>query len=448
MGQGLAEIDGLPHSILRLSIQLDLKTSSEYNSCHPFLCIYITNGFTMRLLRFDNDGVGPSQWELINFSYDEIPFYAILSHTWGADSEEITFKDIINGSRDRKNDWQHKPGFQKLKFCHQQAKQDGLRYIWIDTCCIDKTSSAELQESLNSMFRWYKNAARCYVYLSDVSINSSFQSEEDAWLPAFRKSRWFTRGWTLQELIAPSSVVFYTKEGERLGDKRSLENTIYEITGIHRKALQGLEMTHFSIETRRSWARNRRTKRPEDGAYCLQGICNVYLPSMYGWGGEMAMRQLEKEIKGSKIPSGMDNEEAIHVGGASWKNLIALEEDQLSQLDASLNEYTAWFLKQCEVPDSHNRATMSLNASWKMKELLARLGVSYNDESILRGKITTCDEGWALFQDRRESDHRRVCGWLDNRWWMSNDPENYHKGITAATTLVELMIWRGVWKRY
>jgi hypothetical protein len=134
---------------------------------------------------------------------DQIPPYAILSHTWGLDNEEVTFEDIVDRAGEAK------PGYEKIRFCGEQAKQDGLLYFWIDTCCIDKRNDAELSRSINSMFRWYRNATRCYVYLSDVSspsVGGNHKSNPRPWESDFRKSRWFTRGWTLQELLAPASV--------------------------------------------------------------------------------------------------------------------------------------------------------------------------------------------------------------------------------------------------
>lgn len=113
----------------------------------------------MRLLQLgDNEGLTLTP-DLTN----NIPPYAILSHTWGADGEEVTFQDVSQ------NRGHGKPGYEKILFCWQQAKLDGLDHFWVDTCCIDKTSSAELAEATNSMFRWYRDAAECYVYLQDVS---------------------------------------------------------------------------------------------------------------------------------------------------------------------------------------------------------------------------------------------------------------------------------------
>ncbi|KAF2811363.1 HET-domain-containing protein [Mytilinidion resinicola] len=178
----------------------------------------------MRLLRLEDDG----EFSLTDYIGYDVPPYAILSHTWGAYNEEVTFRDLVDGVG------KSKAGYSKIRFCGKQAAHDGLQYFWVDACCIDKSSSAELSEAINSMFRWYHDAARCYVYLSDVSVSTSDGDSKfsRSWKPAFKKSRWFTRGWTLQELIAPTSIEFFAMEEQRLGDKQSLEQTLHEITGI------------------------------------------------------------------------------------------------------------------------------------------------------------------------------------------------------------------------
>jgi hypothetical protein len=177
-------------------------------------------------------------------------------------------------------------------------KNDGLEYVWVDTCCIDKSNNNELSEAINSMFRWYHNAIKCYVYLSDVSTNNHDQSNLSlqSWEQAFRNSRWFTRGWTLQELLAPPSVEFFCSKGNRLGDKRSLEQQIHDITGIAVQALEGTPLSEFSVDERISWARTRQTKREEDRAYSLLGIFNAHMPLIYGEGMESAFSRLEEEI--------------------------------------------------------------------------------------------------------------------------------------------------------
>src|SRR5580704_6018880 len=122
------------------------------------------------------------------------------------------------------------------------------------------------------MFRGYQNAAKCYVYLLDVSISKRKASNEFfemTWESAFRASRWFTRGWTLQELLAPGSVVFFFKEGKRLGDKRTLEQQVHEITGIAISALQGAPLSQFGVDERLLWTEHRQTRREEDKAYSL-----------------------------------------------------------------------------------------------------------------------------------------------------------------------------------
>jgi hypothetical protein len=223
---------------------------------------------------------------------DQIPPYAILSHTWGADAEEVTLKDLMDGSS------KSKPGYEKIKFCGEQARYDGLQYFWVDTCCVDKSNNNELTTAINSMFRWYRNAARCYVYLSDVLVRSlDGKSVHVDWESAFRNSRWFRRGWTLQELLAPKIVDFYSRDHIRLGDKHSLEQQILGTTGIAIGALRGRSLSEFSIEERFSWAEKRQTTREEDKVYCLLGIFGVFLSLIYGEGQSNAIRRLRKEIK-------------------------------------------------------------------------------------------------------------------------------------------------------
>ncbi|KAI5366970.1 hypothetical protein J4E82_010917, partial [Alternaria postmessia] len=257
-----------------------------------------TDRYTAPMRLLYTTGEGRLEWtdDLIG---DKIPSYAILSHTWGG--QEATFKDLRHYSSMEEVDAKVKEGYQKIFFCAQQAKRDGLDYFWVDTCCIDKTNSQELQEAINSMFRWYQNAKKCYVYLPDVECNTPDADSESSrrWKPAFRKSKWFTRGWTLQELLAPASVAFYSKEGDLLGDKQSLRDTIHEITGIPIEALSGKEVSNFSVAERFSWAHNRQTTRPEDGAYCLLGIFGIHLPLIYSEGKENALKRLEKEIRES-----------------------------------------------------------------------------------------------------------------------------------------------------
>lgn len=234
----------------------------------------------MRLLQAEPDG----SLSLTTVRSGKVPRYAILSHTW-KEGEEVEYRDLVSGSA------QSKAGCRKIQFCGEQAARDGLQFFWVDSCCIDKSSSAELTEAINSMFRWYRDAAKCYVYLSDVDSAADVDSQD------FRGSRWFTRGFTLQELLAPKAVDFYTEDGVRLGDKQSLAMQIHKATGIPVQALQQAgSLSRFSIEERMSWAAQRQTTIPEDGAYCLLGIFEVYLPLIYGEGREHAFLRLRKEI--------------------------------------------------------------------------------------------------------------------------------------------------------
>jgi hypothetical protein len=240
----------------------------------------------MRLLKLGSR----DEFSLTKDFVDDAPKYAILSHTWGVDEEEATFDDLENGSGSSK------AGYAKLQFCGRQAKEDGLEYFWVDTCCINKANHAELSEAITSMFRWYRDAEHCYVYLSDVSISKNRNNQPNqTWEAAFRNSRWFTRGWTLQELIAPKSVKFFSQEEYFLGDKKMLRQQVQETTGIPLTVLSGSPLTQFSITERLRWAEKRNTKRREDQAYCLLGIFDVFIPLIYGE-GDHAFIRLKEEI--------------------------------------------------------------------------------------------------------------------------------------------------------
>ncbi|RYP22098.1 hypothetical protein DL765_001857 [Monosporascus sp. GIB2] len=222
---------------------------------------------------------------LEEFTGNRIPLYAILSHTWT--SGEITFQDLSDPSH------RAKTGYHKIEGLCTKAVLDGYTYVWIDTCCIDKSSSAELSEAINSMYEWYKNSQRCYVYLDDVSAKE-YHSLPDSQL---RRARWFTRGWTLQELLAPLELEFYDadwkymfmidrkrrshewwikhKERDRSGKYISL---LSEITGISRPVLRFGNISETCIAARLSWAANRETTRVEDMAYSLLGLLEVNMP--------------------------------------------------------------------------------------------------------------------------------------------------------------------------
>ena len=235
--------------------------------------------------------------KLEDFIGSNIPKYAILSHTW--EEEEVTFHELdrhrpgnldLPEPRLRQLIYDRTPkGYHKIWKTCSKARKHGFQYAWIDTCCINKDSSAELTESINSMFQWYQNAEECYVFLSDLPLGTP--AEE--WLP---ECKWFTRGWTLQELIAPQKVLFYNQGWKYVGSKTMFCDLISEITNIDKGVLLGTTPAwNHSTATRMSWAAHRQTTRVEDIAYCLLGIFQVNLPMIYGEGANAFFR-LQEEI--------------------------------------------------------------------------------------------------------------------------------------------------------
>ncbi|RDI78909.1 hypothetical protein Vi05172_g11071 [Venturia inaequalis] len=288
------------------------------------------------------------------FAY--IPRYAILSHTWA--HEELTFQEMISSSPEIKR----KEGYKKILECSKICQERNMTYVWIDTISIDKSSSAELSEAINTMWRWYREAAVCYVYLEDfhaplriyqeAARKEDFQrllpqevqelaslgleldsTEEEELLPEpideaslpleassqvdiwdsrsarlsltyqrrrlLRRCKWFTRGWTLQELIAPHTMIFFTAEWEEFGSKARLISDLSKITHISELVLQTGRLEAISIAQRMSWAANRETTRTEDMAYCLLGILDVNMPLLYGEGNKAFQRLQEEVIKAS-----------------------------------------------------------------------------------------------------------------------------------------------------
>jgi hypothetical protein len=228
--------------------------------------------------------------ELHEFIGADVPPYAILSHTWG--KEEVSYRD-----------WQDlgaissKAGFAKIQGACEQAKKDSLLWLWVDTNCIDKTSSAELTEAINSMYRWYAKSEICYAYLSDVDPGGP-----DSHMRQLEQSRWFTRGWTLQELLAPSDVIFFDASWSRIGRpngfNRALTFEISRITGIHHRYIAGVfEVKFASIAERMSWLSRRQTTRLEDMAYCMLGLFDINIPLLYGEGAKAFTRLQEEIIK-------------------------------------------------------------------------------------------------------------------------------------------------------
>jgi hypothetical protein len=258
---------------------------------------------------------------LEEFHGDAIPPYAILSHTWG--KEEVTFHDLT------KQGHRQKRGYAKIEGCCQRAASDGLAWVWVDTCCIEKSSSAELSEAINSMFRWYEASRICYAYLEDVpSGQNPFESRS-----AFQMSRWFTRGWTLQELLAPRRIVFFASDWKPVFDS-DIDQLVSEgkmisgvmfgedmaiatrpwvaernrqvgllsgITSISRRVLdREVSLSSVSAACKFSWAATRVTTRVEDMAYCLLGLLGVNMPLLYGEGDKAFVRLQEAVLSNSE----------------------------------------------------------------------------------------------------------------------------------------------------
>ncbi|KAL7943509.1 ankyrin repeat-containing domain protein [Trichoderma barbatum] len=275
----------------------------------------------MRLLHTKELDTGG--FELKEFGEHNVPLYAILSHTWG--EEEVTFQDMTLGR------FANKKGYDKIRGCCSLARANGYDYAWVDTCCIDKTSSSELSEAINSMYQWYVEADVCYGFLADVPSKV-----------AFSESRWFTRGWTLQELIAPETMIFLDDEWNELGTRESLKQEIFKRTGIPISVLSGSSLESVSIAQKMSWAASRNTSRSEDRAYCLMGIFGINMPLLYGE-GERAFMRLQEEIM--KVT----DDDSIFAWRSKHQNhgsLLATSPDAFEQSGNIVRRRTAW------LPDS------------------------------------------------------------------------------------------------
>ena len=244
------------------------------------------------------------------------PRYAILSHKWF--SEEVKLEDLhaLNRLKEEKTSPKMLSAIKVGMFC-RTAKQRGYQYAWMDTCCIDQKNPVELSTAINSMYRWYRDAGACFVYLYDfdslgylyVYDNEGREQIQRCTDPT--RSVWFKRGWTLQELVAPPNVEFFDRNWVRIGSKRSERpekwtfeqssqigvDDVSRVTGVDKEVLMGRRsVSTMSIANRMSWFRSRSTTVPEDCAYCLLGIFGVNIPLLYGEGAERAFQRLQEEI--------------------------------------------------------------------------------------------------------------------------------------------------------
>lgn len=280
----------LPRSWLYIiTIRLKFKYSIFMNlSYSATFCIRILNlvaltyPLSMRL-------INTKSLELREFFNEDTPPYAILSHAWG--DQEVTFQDWQNRQQAAT-----KRGFSKIQKACSEALNYKLDWLWVDTNCIDKSSSAELSEAINSMFAYYQKSEICFVYLVDVS---TVNQDRKLLFSQIRNSRWFTRGWTIQELIAPQHLVFHAADWSRIGRKDgSLVNLFTSITKIDMVYLNGRKSIHrASVSKRMSWLAKRTTTRTEDMAYCMLGIFDINMPLLYGEGRRAFFRLQEEIIK-------------------------------------------------------------------------------------------------------------------------------------------------------
>ncbi|KAF2162650.1 hypothetical protein M409DRAFT_68951 [Zasmidium cellare ATCC 36951] len=199
--------------------------------------------------------------------FGQVPRFAILSHRWYPHEQEVSFKEY------RKSLKMHSLGHQKIsQFC-ALAQRNGFEWAWVDTCCVDKRSSAELSEAINRMYSWYEQAEVCYAFLGDV------QSID------WKKSDWWHRGWTLQELIAPQRVFFFDRDCQEISNKKSMADGIENISGIPVAILRHEKpLTAWTVAQKMAWAARRSTTRIEDRAYSLLGLFKINMPLLYGEG--------------------------------------------------------------------------------------------------------------------------------------------------------------------
>ncbi|GIZ38872.1 hypothetical protein CKM354_000227100 [Cercospora kikuchii] len=383
----------------------------------------------MRLLRADGDEL------VLETAYGESNKYAILSHRWlPEDEQEVRYADIVN----RKDDLRSKPGWNKLEWCRQQASADGLLYFWADTACIDKSSSQELTESINSMYKWYKEAEVCYVYLQDMpdpeiefddhglatgeaDIADAIMTDEsqpsatvfnpdhtpsiwDTWdHEAFKKCTWFTRAWTLQEMIAPRQVRFYSQSWRFICNLEDIVPEIVELTGVHEAIWkEGRHLSTFSVAQKMSWASTRTSTKVEDRAYSLLGLMGVNIPILYGEGTN-SFQRLQDEIlrTGSE-----DSIFAFNVAGETYDigsfkttsllarspedfqgcgNVISDNEHVSQGFQAITNEVK---FRQKTMSDTDGRFTrwwdtLSIPDYWSTRSMILRCGIENEPEMIL-----------------------------------------------------------------
>jgi len=294
--------------------------------------------------------------KVLEFSDDEATEYAILSHRWIA--EEVDCNEMVELAkmdREERDEIRQRDGYRKILHSCEQAQKDRCGWLWVDTCCIDKRSSAELSEAINSMYRWYENAKVCYAYLHDVPDPRFPPASDHEIYPDFNGwPEWFSRGWTLQELIAPSNVQFFNKNWKSIGDKSTLAPTLVGITGVPEHVLiHGLCGNRPCVAQIMSWAARRTTTRVEDRAYSLMGLLDVNMPMLYGE-GKKAFHRLQLEIIRAS------NDQSVFAWDSNVRTGSILADDPrdfwyCGEMELVAHDEFIQFLKQDSVADIEDR---------------------------------------------------------------------------------------------
>ena len=289
------------------------------------------------------------QCKVLEFRDDKTTAYAILSHRWIEDTE-VDYEEMVGLAKmdaEERDEIRQRLGYWKIRDACQQAKKDGYEWVWVDTCCIDKRSSAELSEAINSMYRWYENSRVCYAYLHDVDLSFPTQRNKSRYPNSYGWPEWFSRGWTLQEMIAPRDFQFFNKDWSLIGDKACLAATLEYITRVPQRVLtRGLTGNRPCVAQIMSWAANRTTTRVEDRAYSLMGLLEVNMPMLYGE-GEKAFHRLQLEIIRSS------NDQSIFVwdlGGECTGSILANDPKcfkHCSQMELMDHDEFIAYLKEC-----------------------------------------------------------------------------------------------------
>ncbi|KAK6435197.1 hypothetical protein LTR95_008617 [Oleoguttula sp. CCFEE 5521] len=269
----------------------------------------------MRLLDTGTYEVGDPQYSITER-------YAILSHRWHA--KEISYQQLESAEKIARSITL--PHFAKIQSACAKAASLGYQWLWIDTCCINKQDNAELTESLNSMYKWYNVDHITAKGPTPFAVAATDESK----VP---ESEWFTRGWTLQELLACKTARFYDVNWDEIGTKATLALDLQRITRIEAGYLHHRKSLHLaSIATKLSWACDRVTTRPEDKVYSLVGLFDVYLPIQYGEGLKKAFRRLQLEL----LTTPDESIFAWTLPGLSWEPSLGYDSDEYGLLAPSI----------------------------------------------------------------------------------------------------------------